>query len=480
MKILISWEAKTHDYTFKEGRRSGVNENGTHGELYQRGFDYDIHIFLCSSNENEGDIYFTHLCAYLKKEYQKKVIPTFLEIKNVISIQELQKKLRPLLLKYSDQDVEIFISPGTPAMQTAWYLLAFEFPNIKLFQVAPPRHRKAGIYSKEIVEVNTSNISNTHAVREKLQKEPVKSKDIFKTKSIESTYDLATAIADPYPITTLILGPTGTGKEWIAKHIHKESSRRDKIFLAINCAALNDELLQSRLFGHVKGSFTGAISDHKGAFEQAHTGTLFLDEIGDISKKLQQTLLRVLQDGEVSPMGSYQKKKVDVRIITATNKNLWELAEQGVFRYDLYYRLAVAEIETVSFMDLPMGEREQYFNFFIDKWKRKLKRRKKIHFSKQVRRCIDLHPFPGNFRELENLIQRFYTYVKEDGLVTMDIVPNRIKFPEGSSHSLKIEDIKNAHYKKVYKIFKGNKTKMYQALGIHKRTWDSVLQKLNI
>ena len=378
--------------------------------------------------------------------------------------------MRPILVNYCNHDVEIFISPGTPTMQTVWYLLGFEFPKMKLFQAVPPKFRNGNSYERKYITISPS-ISSALAIREEEQKESAKEKDIFKSKSVQAIYDLATEIATPYPITTLILGKTGTGKEWIANHICKESSRDNDNFLAINCAGMNDELLASELFGHVKGVFTGANTDRTGAFQKTHKGTLFLDEIGDISKKMQQTLLRVLQDGVIYKLGSYDPIKVDVRIIAATNKDLFEMTEIGFFRADLYYRLAVAEIETLSFFDLPPHEREEYFEFFIDKWKKKLRRRKRIQFDKGVKRKLDLHPFPGNFRELENLIERFYTYSKQDGLVTIDMVPNRIKYPEGRSFSLNIKDVKDAHYRKVYKMFKGNKSKMYDAtpFSIEKR-----------
>lgn len=479
MRILISWQAAMHDFIHREGRKIDINKNGTHFELYQNAFDYDKHILLCSSNEKSGDTFFTHLQNHLKREFQKDIVPKFLDVKNVISVEALLKVTRELLIEYRNDDVEIFISPGTPAMQTVWYLLGLEFANIKLFQVAPPKHRNGKSYKKTYVTIDPS-ISSALAIKERVEKEPTQLKDIYKSKQVQNIYDLANEIANPYPITTLILGKTGTGKEWVANHIHQKSTRKKEVFLPINCASMNDELLASELFGHKKGAFTGATNDRDGAFKRADKGTLFLDEIGDISKKMQQTLLRVLQEGIIYKLGSHDPIKVDVRIIAATNKKLWKLVEQGEFRADLYYRLAVAEITTIPFEFFSPEEREEYFSFFINKWKQKLKRRKKIHFTKQVKRKLDLHPFPGNFRELENLIARFYAYSKQDGLITMDMVPDRIKSPDGSSFSLKIEDVQNAHYKKIFNMFKGNKSKMYGALGIGKKKWDKIIKELEL
>tara|TARA_R110002051_G_scaffold174602_2_gene244816 strand:+ start:4593 stop:6032 length:1440 start_codon:yes stop_codon:yes gene_type:complete len=478
MKILISWQAVTHDFLFREGRKVGINQNGTHYELYKNGFDYDEHILLCSSSSEKGDTFFTHLCNHLKKEFQKVVTPRFLNIKNVTSVEEILKELRNVILEYKEDSLEIFISPGTPAMQTVWYILGLEFTKLNLFQATPPKHRKEKSYEKEYVNINPS-ISSALAIREQVEHKPTQTKDIFKSEKIQAIYDLAKEISSPYPVTTLILGQTGTGKELIANHIHKMSNRKGEL-LPINCAGMNDELLASELFGHVKGAFTNALNERDGAFKQANKGTLFLDEIGDISKKMQQTLLRVLQEGIIYKLGSHKPIKVDVRIIAAANKNLWKLVEKGEFRADLYYRLAVADIETVPIEDLEPKEREEYFKFFIEKWKRKLRRRKKIHFSKEVKRKLDLHPFPGNFRELENLIARFYTYSKEDGLITMDMVPHRIKFPEGSSFSLNIKDVQDAHYRKVFRMFKGNKTKMSDAIGFGTKKWRGIIERLEL
>ena len=481
MRVLLSWEAKTNDYVYKENRKVGINKNGTHAELYKNGFDYDEHFILstCASSEDKDGTHFVRLYSHLKTTYGKNTIPEFLGIKNVISIDELLKKLKPILVNHINDVVDIFISPGTASMQTAWYLLAYEFTNVNLFQVVPPKYRK-GEYKRDYIKVNTDSFSHALAVVDAEEKETKKNGAIHKTETIKKQYKIAEAIANPYPVTTLILGETGTGKDVLANHIHNKSSRENKDMLAINCAALNDELLQSRLFGHVEGAFTGANKEVKGAFEEADGSTLFLDEIGDISKKLQQTLLRVLQEGKISKMGSYKTIEVDVRIIAATNKDLWKMVEDGDFRRDLYYRLAVADIETISFMELPPEEREEYITYFIEKWKRKLKRRRKITFSKEVKRCIDLHTFPGNFRELEKLIERFYVYAKDDGIVTIDMLPKRIRYTQGSSSSLRIIDIKNAHYRKVYKMFKGNKAKMYEALGITKSTWDKTIKELEL
>lgn len=209
------------------------------------------------------------------------------------------------------------------------------------------------------------------------------------------------------PTTVLLLGETGTGKELLAKIIHFNSSRKDNIFVAQNCGAIPDTLLQSELFGHVKGSFTGAITDKKGIFETAHSGTIFLDEIGDTSPALQLGLLRVLQEGEIKPLGSSVTKQVDVRVIAATNKDIQEEVKAGRFREDLYYRLSVFPIILP-----PLRERIQDFpdlvQFFLEKYAKRIGKTISGIDTNTLARLIQAE-FPGNIRELENEVERMVT-----------------------------------------------------------------------
>lgn len=209
------------------------------------------------------------------------------------------------------------------------------------------------------------------------------------------------------PTTVLLLGETGTGKELLAKIIHFNSSRKDNIFVAQNCGAIPDTLLQSELFGHIKGSFTGAIADKKGIFETAHSGTIFLDEIGDTSPALQLGLLRVLQEGEIKPLGSSVTKQVDVRVIAATNKDIQEEVKAGRFREDLYYRLSVFPIILP-----PLRERIQDFpdlvQFFLEKYAKRIGKTISGIDTNTLARLIQAE-FPGNIRELENEVERMVT-----------------------------------------------------------------------
>ena len=224
--------------------------------------------------------------------------------------------------------------------------------------------------------------------------------------------------------TVLIQGESGTGKELVAHAIHDLSNRSDRNFIAVNCAAIPDDLLESELFGHVKGSFTGAVVSRMGRFELADKGTLFLDEIGDMKPNLQVKLLRVLQSREVEPVGGSRPKKVDVRIIAATNQNLDQMVAARLFREDLFYRLSVIPI-----LLPPLREREAdialLLNFFLKKFNAANSRNIE-GFDSQVMEILTSYPWPGNVRELENLVERL-VIVTGSGVVAYHDLPEKYR-----------------------------------------------------
>ncbi len=226
---------------------------------------------------------------------------------------------------------------------------------------------------------------------------------IGNSKEIKNVFSIIEQVANSES-SILIQGESGTGKELVARAIHKRSSRCENAFIKINCGALNDNLLESELFGHEKGSFTGAIKQKKGRFELADKGTLLLDEIGDISQAMQVKLLRVLQEGEFERVGGETTLHSDVRIISATNKNLEKLLLEGKFREDLFYRLSVIPIKLPS-----LRERKEdvvpLVNYFLEKMAKKNHQSKKKITTEGIKLLID-YPWPGNIRELENLIER--------------------------------------------------------------------------
>ena len=237
----------------------------------------------------------------------------------------------------------------------------------------------------------------------------------------------------------LIQGETGTGKELIAGLIQFISLRSEKPFIKVNCAALPETLLESELFGHEKGSFTGAIQRRVGKFEEAHEGTLFLDEIGDMQMATQAKILRVLQDHEFSRVGGNKTIKIDVRIITATNKDLWTEIEKGNFRDDLYYRLNVVSINVP-----PLRERHQDIPLIAEFFRRKFSselRKNTGGYSEETMKLLKNHTWPGNIRELKNLVERAVLIVDEGEMITPDdlVLSGKDYFAAGGTERRKRE-----------------------------------------
>ena len=228
----------------------------------------------------------------------------------------------------------------------------------------------------------------------------------------------------PTTTTILITGETGTGKELIARAIHRNSPRKNNPFIKINCAAIPESLMESELFGYEKGAFTGAATKKQGRFELAHKGTLFLDEVGELPKDMQVKLLQVIQEQEFERVGGLQTIKVDVRLITATNRNLFEDVKDGRFREDLYYRLNVIPAHLP-----PLRERKEdipvLIDFFIEKFNKKLDRSVK-YIDEKVTNLLIQYAWPGNIRELENLVERMILMARGDTIVFADL-PSELK-----------------------------------------------------
>lgn len=231
--------------------------------------------------------------------------------------------------------------------------------------------------------------------------------------------------------TALITGETGTGKELIARGIHSYSARSHKPFVAVNCGAIPSEILESELFGHVKGAFTDAVTDRKGRFEMAHGGSIFLDEIGDMSPHLQVKLLRVLQEREFEPIGSDKTFSVNVRVITATNRNLEKIVREGYFREDLFYRLNVIPVHVPALRqrrsDIPY-----LIHHFIEKFN-KLKNKKLEGISSQAMELLYWHKWRGNVRELENLMERLVV-LKDGGMIEAIDLPLQYQKKDQTCH----------------------------------------------
>ncbi len=273
--------------------------------------------------------------------------------------------------------------------------------------------------------------------------------------------------------SVLITGETGTGKELVARFIHRYSPRKDKPFIPVNVAAIPETLIESELFGHVKGAFTDAVRDRKGYFQMADGGTIFLDEIGELPLNLQPKLLRVLQEGEFFPVGSSKSVKVDIRVIAATNKDLEEETKRGNFREDLYYRLNVIHIHIK-----PLRERREDIPYLLDYFLKKFSQKegKKIHgFTREAYEVLIRYDYPGNVRELENIVERSVVMSQGD-LITTDDLPVHLlsrELQHESNKNLSLpERLKLVEKSLILEALKKNnwvKTRAAKELGISER-----------
>jgi DNA-binding NtrC family response regulator len=286
--------------------------------------------------------------------------------------------------------------------------------------------------------------------------------------------------------TVLIRGESGTGKELIARAIHKNSLRTDEIFQAVNCAAINENLLESELFGHEKGSFTGAIGEKKGLFEVADGGTLFLDEIGELDIALQAKLLRALQEKQIRRVGGTREINVDVRVVAATNRDLLQMTKDGRFREDLYYRLNVLSIELPALRerrtDIPV-----LIDYFLQKHMRGSNR--KVTIEANARKLLENYSYPGNIRQLESAIERAILLCENNTITTDDLPPEMLResAPAASADLFKLppeginfEDVERSLIMQAMERTDNNITKSAKLLGLTFRTLQYRLEKFGI
>jgi DNA-binding NtrC family response regulator len=270
--------------------------------------------------------------------------------------------------------------------------------------------------------------------------------------------------------TVLITGATGTGKELIARALHNLSPRSREKFVVCNCSALTETLLESQLFGHVKGAFTGASHDRAGLFEYADHGTLFLDEIGELSLGAQAKLLRILQSQELQRVGSPVTRTVDVHVIAATNRDVRDLAVKRQFRQDLFYRLSMIEIQLPPLADrmedLPLLQ-QHFLRYFSTKYGKELK-----GISRRAQIVLARHPWPGNVRELENVIGNA-CIMAQGKIVSEDDLPEAIRAPitpPKAAGFMTLQEVQVRHLEYILKIVEGNKARAAEILGVSRAT----------
>ncbi len=353
-----------------------------------------------------------------------------LELDSVIDYEEIYKKLSAALrtlqvvggrgIPDTDRDLYVLLDPGTPQMQTCWFLLARSGDlRATLLQGIPPRFGGGSYRVREIAlsqmtlprvlplgpVYNGSRVleEQEEELREGLSLQPdVRSLLESNTSAtFREALNKALTVARYSDVSVILRGEPGTGKELIARLIHARSPRKNKPFVAINCSALTPSLVESELFGHARGAFTGATRDRTGKFRAADGGTILLDEVGDLPLEVQPKLLRVLQERTVHPVGSEQEYRIDVRVLAATNRDLEAMLEKGTFRRDLYDRLNQVTIHLP-----PLRERKSDISLlakrFVEEWNQKYKENKFL--SKEVLDLFYSYHWPGNVRELQNTI----------------------------------------------------------------------------
>ena len=374
------------------------------------------------------------------------------------------------MVKEISPETEVIIMTAFGTVETAIQAIkegAFDYIT-KPFKISGLRHTL-----KKALE--TKRLEKENILLKKILQERYNFYNIIgRSEKMQKIFDLIEKVSK-VDSNVLIEGESGTGKELVAKAIHFNSPRSKGPFVTINCAAIPDNLLESELFGYVKGAFTGATQSKKGLFLEADGGTIFLDEIGDMSLNLQSKLLRVLEEKLIRPLGSTQQIPVNVRIIAATNQDLKKAVEEKKFREDLYYRLNVINIKLP-----PLRERKEDIPLLIDHFVKKYAEKygKKIKgVDPKLISCLEEYEWPGNVRELENTIERAVALADSDIIKEIDIPYDKCKMPATSSDPILIidriitlDELERLYIKKVLELTGGNKGRAAELLGISKRT----------
>jgi len=352
---------------------------------------------------------------------------------------------------------------------------------------------EVSIVVKKAIEQKRLLLENIY-LRQELQEKYGFHNIVGKSKKMQEIFRIIAKVA-PTDSTVLIYGQSGTGKELIARAVHFNSPRRDKQFVPVDCAVLSENLLESELFGHVKGSFTGAISTKPGLFEVADGGTIFLDEVGNISLSIQAKLLRVLQEREFTPVGGTKAKKVDIRLVAATNKDLEKMIKEETFREDLYYRLNFVPIYLP-----PLKERQEDIPLlaihFLKKYSEEMGKMIK-GFTPEAMEELMRYPWPGNVRELENVVGRTVVMIDEEMVRPEHLILPGKKEKEGlgdhvpiTSEELKeikkqvrekaVEDIERTFVLNALERHNWNITRAAEEVGMLRQNFQALMRKYNI
>lgn len=413
---LVSWIGRT------DLRAASGNENAGLGPIAQAASAHPYEAIHLLSDFDVADA--KNFGKWLASQVSSKIHLHPAKLASPTHFGEIYQQAVALLdkLKKENANVTCHLSPGTPAMQSIWILLAKTTHPARLIQSSPEAGVEEAIIpfdiSAEFVPqlLLQTDMRLAELAQGSANENASFSDIIYRSASMKRVVEQAQRVAPRY-IPVLIEGESGTGKELMARAIHRSSRRAGGPFIPVNCGAIPEELVESEFFGHKKGAFTGAAHDRKGHFELAGGGTLFLDEVGELPKSVQVKLLRTLQEGIVTPVGTSEERKVDVRIIAATNRTLIDEVVAGRFREDLFYRLAVAIIKLP-----PLRERAGDISLLIDSLfqhaneeasRLGLKHKK---LSASAKNIMLQHRWPGNVRELFNTLQRASSWSDEESV----------------------------------------------------------------
>jgi DNA-binding NtrC family response regulator len=424
--ILFAWIGATDLRALKEPEKVGIGPIAQAVKIKS----WKRIVLLCNYPDEQGKQY----TNWLKETFRVKDVGlNHVSLSTPTDYGDIYRSTVDIIKKEEGKVPEKFrftfhLSPGTPAMAAVWVILSkTRFPASLIESsrdhgvktVSIPFDIAADYIPPQLHTSDTKIVQLTAAFSDDAQA----FSDIVHRSEVIQRVIIKARLAAVRSVPVLIEGESGTGKELLAKAIHAASPRARKPFVAINCGAIPAELIETELFGHEKGAFTGASVKRQGYFEQADTGTLFLDEIGELPTNMQSKLLRVLQEGEVKLVGSTKTKKIDVRIIAATNKNLIQETAAGRFRGDLFYRLAVAVLHLP-----PLRDREGDIGMLIDTFMERINRECQVDGAEQnkiisasARNILQRHPWPGNIREMLNTLTRAYIWSSQKTIGETDI-----------------------------------------------------------
>ena len=479
-KILVAWIGRTD---LKAGR--GEDAVGP-GPICQAAQSYSYSSIHLLSDFDSGEA--KSFVKWLGGKVSAKIHLHPVRLSSPINFGEIYQGVVAVLnqLNATNANVTYHLSPGTPAMQSVWILLAKTTHPARLIQSSPESGVEEASIPFDIAAEFIPQIlqQSDRRISEIAQGSPGEDAEfaniVHRSAVMKRVVEQAKRVAIR-SIPVLIEGESGTGKELMARAIHRASPRSSMPFVTVNCGAIPPELVESEFFGHKKGAFTGAIADRKGHFENANGGTLFLDEIGELPKAIQVKLLRALQEGEIVPVGSSDPRKIDVRVIAATNRTLIDEVSKGNFREDLFYRLAVAIIKLP-----PLRERAGDVSLLIDRLLEQVNHSgaavglKSKRISASAKNLMLQHRWPGNVRELVNTIQRAVIWSDDDSVGLEVMRESILEAPRseggGDVMNLAIEDgmqleplmsnIARHYLKKALDHTHGNKTRAAELLGL--------------